>query len=286
MIKATLRLCGVFLLMACALSVWAQLAASEIARIDVQHVGPASVGDQLIRANIRVKPGDPYLPPAVDDDVRNLYATGLCYNVRVGVSNTVDGLVLTYIVQGNPRLTEIKFQGNKRFTDAKLRKTISAKVGEPFSERKLFTDQQEIQKLYQKKGYPRTEVKYTYTIDESAGHATATFEIKESPKVRIINVEFIGAQAYPQRRLRKVIKTRRHWMFSWITGSGVLKDEQFEEDKEKLADFYRNGSGKQGQGGYLDFEIKNIEFLNPTPRTMIIRFIIYEGTQYKVGAVK
>jgi hypothetical protein len=24
----------------------------------------------------------------------------------------------------------------------------------------------------------------------------------------------------------------------------VLKDEQFEEDKEKLADFYRNGSGK------------------------------------------
>ena len=29
-------------------------------------------------------------------------------------------------------------------------------------------------------------------------------------------------------------------MFSWITGSGVFKDEQFEDDKEKLAEFYRN----------------------------------------------
>jgi len=284
--KVLLRLCGVFLLLACAPGVWGQLGASKIAKIQIQHIGPVSVSDELIRANIRAKPGDTYLPAAIDDDIRNLYATGLFYNVRVSFSNSADGLVLTYIVQGNPRLTEIKFHGNKKFTDAKLRKTLTAKVGEPFNERKLFTDAQEFQKLYQKKGYPQTEVKYTYTIDENAGRASATFEIKESPKIRIADVEFVGAQAFAQKRLRKVIKTRRHWMFSWITGSGVLKDEQFQEDKEKLADFYRNGSGKTGEGGYLDFEIKNIEFPHPTPRTMVIRFVIYEGTQYHVGSVK
>src|SRR5260370_7852800 len=123
-------------------------------------------------------------------------------------------------------------------------------------------------------------------MDENAGRASASFEIKERPKIRIGEIEFAGAQAFAQKRLRKVIKTRRHWMFSWITGTGVLKDEQFEEDKEKLAEFYRNGSGKLGEGGYLDFEIKNVEFLTPTPRTMMIRFTIYEGTQYKVGPVK
>jgi outer membrane protein insertion porin family len=68
-------------------------------------------------------------------------------------------------------------------------------------------------------------------------------------------------------------------MFSWITGSGVFKEEQFDEDKEKLAEFYRDK-------GYIDFEIKDVQFLNPTPRTMIIRFTLYEGTQYKVGSVK
>jgi outer membrane protein insertion porin family len=284
--KVMLRLCWLCLLLAWTPFAVGQSAASRIAKIEVKHVGPASVGDELIRANIRVKPGDPYLPAAVDDDVRSLYATGLFYNVRVTAANSDDGIVLTYLVQGNPRLTEIKFQGNKKFSDAKIRKVVTAKVGEPFSERKLFTDAQEIQKLYQKKGYPRTEAKYTFTIDENAGRASATFEIKETPKVKISDVQFIGAQAFTQKQLAKVIKTRKRWMFSWLTGSGVLKDEQFEEDKEKLADFYRNGSGKAGQGGYLDFEIKGVQFLNPTTNTMVIKFTIYEGTQYKVGAAK
>src|SRR4051794_2831735 len=152
--KCLFRLCGLLLALVCLPSVQAQLSAPKVAKIEIKHVGPASVSDELVRANLRVKPGDTYLPAAVDEDVRNLYATGLFYNVRISLTNTAPGMILTYIVQGNPRLTEIRFQGNKRFKNSKLLKTITSKVGEPFNERKLFTDAQEIQKLYQKKGYP------------------------------------------------------------------------------------------------------------------------------------
>ena len=267
------------MLLALAQNARGQPSSLKISRIEIKHLGPAGVSDELIRANIRVKVGDPYLRTAVDDDVRNLYATGLFYNIRVADEITPEGVALTYVVQGNPRLTEIKFQGNSKFKDAKLRKKLSSKVGEPLDERKLFTDSQEIQKMYQKSGYPRTQVKYVLNIDENSGRGTATFEITESPKVKIIEVDFVGAKAYPQKKLRKVIKTRKHWMFSWITSSGVLKDEQFEEDQEKLKDYYRDH-------GYIDFEIKNVEYLNPTPRTLIIRINVYEGVQYKVGSVK
>ena len=258
---------------------WSQPSPAKVLAVKIQHLGPVSVSDSLILANIRVKAGDPYLPPAVDEDVRNLYATGFFYNVRVAADTSRDGVTLTYIVQANPRLVEIRFQGNKKFNDSKLRKTISSKAGDPFNERKLFTDTQELQKLYQKKGYPRTEVKYSYTIDEGTARATATFEIKESPKVKISEVDFVGAKAFTQKQLRGVIKTRKHWMFSWLTGSGYLKDEQFEEDQEKLVDYYR-------EHGYLDFEIKKIDFDNPSPTKMIIRFQVVEGTQYRVGAIK
>jgi outer membrane protein assembly factor BamA len=54
------------------------------------------------------------------------------------------------------------------------------------------------------------------------GRGKVTFEVKESPKVKIADVEFVGA-AFSPGTLRKKIKTRRHWMFSWITGSGVRK---------------------------------------------------------------
>lgn len=272
--KFLLRFCGLILLCALAPAAQAQLGAPKVTRVDIQHVGPPSVSDELIRSHIRVKVGDVYSRAMVDDDVRSLYATGLFLTIRVA-EDTKDGLVLTYIVQGNPRLVDIKFQGNKKFSDAKLRKKVTAKIGEPFSERKLFTDTQEIEKMYQKAGHPRTKVKYSYSIDEAAGRATATFEITESPKIRIVRVEFVGAEAYSQKKLRKVIKTRKHWMFSWITGSGYLKEDQLEEDRDKLADFYRNN-------GYIDFEIKEVQYVTPTPRSMIVRFVIYEGRHTKL----
>jgi outer membrane protein insertion porin family len=272
-------LAGLFFLLAWLPAGWAQFAPLKVCRIDIKPIGPPATSDELIRSNLRVKVGDLYLHAAVDDDVRNLYATGFFYNIQVAADNTPDGVVLTYKVQGKPRLTDIKFQGNTKFKSSKLLKKISSKVQEPLDERKLFTDTQDIQKMYQKKGYPRTQVKYLLNIDENAGRGTATFQITESPKVKILEVDFVGAKAFPVKKLRKTIKTRNRWMFSWLTGSGVFKDEQFDEDKEKLMELYRDK-------GYIDFEIKDVQFLNPTPRTMIIRFILYEGTQYKVGPVK
>lgn len=284
--KPTLRLCGLLLLCAWLPAAWGQLS-TKVAEVKIEHRGPPSVSDELVRAHIRVKPGDPYAPGAADDDVRNLYATGFFLNIRVGAEMTPQGVVLTYLVQGKPRVVDIKFHGNKRFTVAKLMKKVSSKVGEPLEERKLFTDEQEILKLYQKKGYPRTEVKYSYSIEEAAGRATATFDITETAKVKIVKVEFVGAKAFSQRKLRGgflvpggvLKKTRQHWMFSWITSHGFLKDEDFDDDKDRLTEFYHDK-------GYIDFEIKDVQFLNPTPRAMIIRFVLYEGKQYTVGAVK
>ncbi len=256
----------------------AQPAPNKIAQIQIKHIGPPALSDPLIRATSRVKEGDPYTPAAIDDDVRNLYATGHFYNIRVAEERTTNGVVLTYILQGRPRLTAIKFTGNKKFGDAKLRKKLSSKLGDPLDERKLFNDCLEIQKLYQKSGYPNTEVKYVLNIDEQAGRGTATFEIKESPKIKIAEVQFDGAQAFSQKKLRKTIKTRRHWMFSWLTGSGVLKQDQLEEDKERLTQFYWDR-------GYIDFEIKDVQLEYPKPDTMRVKFIIFEGKPYKVGRV-
>src|SRR5258708_5700838 len=190
MIKSILRFCGYLLLLSPVSAALAQLKPLTVTKIEIEHVGPPAVSDELIRANIRVKPGDDYMRAMVDDDIRNLYATGFFHNIRVQDRMTNNGVVLIYAVQGKPRLTEIKFQGNTKFSDAKLRKNLTSKVGEPLDERKLFTDEQEIQKSYQKTGYPGTQVKYVPNIDEAAGRGTVTFEIKESLKIKITDVEF------------------------------------------------------------------------------------------------
>jgi len=276
------RLLAGFTLFAVTLSSPAQLGLlptpPNVGGIEIRHVGPRAVSDSYIRANIRIKPGDPYQRPTVDDDIRNLYATGLFYNIRVNEQFTNSVVNLTYVIQAKPRLTEIKFSGNHEYSDKKLRKKIASKVGEPLDEQKLFTDSRTLQELYQKGGYPRTVVKYTVNIDENNGRGTALFEVTESPKIKIEKVEFPGASAFKEEKLRKEVKTRKRWWMSWLTGSGVYKEDQLLEDKERLAEFYRSK-------GYIDFDLKQVETEFPTTNKMVLRFHIFEGREYKVGAV-
>ncbi|MDB6021388.1 MAG: outer membrane protein, partial [Pedosphaera sp.] len=260
-------------------AIQAQTALDQVASVVVTNVGPQVASDSLIRANIHVKPGDHYIRSSVDQDVLNLYNTGFFSNIRVTDQRTDQGVILTYILQGKYRLTGINFEGNTKFSTAKLSKKLTSKIGDPLDERKLFNDSQEIEKMYEKSGYQHTTVKYVLgNFDYEAGRANVTFQIQETLKVKIIEVDFTGATAFSQKKLRKVIKTRKHWMFSWLTRKGFFKKDQFQDDQETLADFYRNA-------GYIDFEIKDIKITNPTPKTMKIEFILTEGNLYKVGAV-
>ncbi|HSY73962.1 MAG TPA: outer membrane protein assembly factor BamA [Dongiaceae bacterium] len=278
--KLFFRLFGIWLLLGCAQLAWSQTSGPKIDRVDVKFVGPASVSEQFIRSNIRVKAGDIYHPNNTQDDIHSLYGTGQFYNIRVTADPADDGGVnLTYIVQLCPRITEIKLDGNKELSDSKLRKKIKSKVGEPLDEQKLFTAVQDIKKLYEQNGYPQTQVKYVLNIDEAAGRGTVTFEIVEAQKIKITKIEFIGATNFTQKVLRKQIKTKQHWTFSWLTGSGVFKEDDFDDDKDALTEFYRSR-------GFLDFEIKDVQFMHPAVNKLAIRFFISEGRQYKVGSVK
>ncbi len=282
-----LRLCAV--LVACL-----QLAAAEegpvIRKIVIKHVGPPAVSEELIRANIRVKEGEAYSRVSIDDDIKNLYGTLFFYNIRVteDVTATETGpggvkiakeYTLTYVVQGKPVITEIRFSGNKKYSTSRLRRKLTSKTGEPMDERRLFNDTQEILKMYQKAGLQKTTIEYKPSINEALGRGIVTFEITEAPRVKIKDVVFDDAQAFKQRKLRRAIKTRRWWMFSWITGSGRFKDDVFEEDKEKLREFYADK-------GYIDMELKEPVFVYPKTNNLILHLPVVEGPQYRVGTVE
>jgi len=275
-----IRVIAVWLSLACAFEVWSQEALGpRIDKVNIQYIGPASVSEQFVRSHIQLKAGGTYFPAATESDIHSLYATGQFYNIRTAIDQEADGGVnLTYVVQVKPRLIEIKIVGNKKIRTSKLRKKLTVKVGRPLDEEKLFMDEQALQDFYEKEGFPGTTVRYVPDIDEAAGTGIVTFEINEGRKIKITRISFIGATAFTQAKLRRQIKTKEHWMFSWITLSDLYKEDQFEDDKDALGDFYR-------AHGYLDFEIRDIKFQYPTSGTMTIQFYVYEGRQYRVGAV-
>jgi outer membrane protein insertion porin family len=277
--KSFIRPIGLTMMLGCATAL-AQTTGPKIDRVDVKFVGPASVSEDFVRANIKLKSGTTYMPGVTEDDVHSLYGTGQFYNIRVSADTADDGgIILTFTVQVRPRITEIRFEGNKKMTDSKLRKKLTVKVGDPLDEQKLFTDVQDMKTLYEKYGRPDTVVKYIVNPDEANGRASVIFHIEETPKYKINHVEFIGAHAFSQKKLRGEVKTKQRWMFSWLTGTGYFKQDDFDGDRDRLTDYYRDH-------GYLDFQITDVKIEHSDPKHLTVKFYISEGKQYKVGSVK
>ena len=58
----------------------------------------------------------------------------------------------------------------------------------------------------------------------------------------------------------------------------MLKDDQLEDDKEKLIEFYRDA-------GYIDFDLKEVQQVQKNPRRVTLRFIVSEGPTDSVYTV-
>ena len=57
--------------------------------------------------------------------------------------------------------------------------------------------------LYQKRGYPDTDVQYKVDVNEDRGTAKVTFAISEGQRSVVKTIRFVGNTAITSKRLRK-----------------------------------------------------------------------------------
>ena len=105
------------------------------------------------------------------------------------------------------------------------------------------------------------------SIDKETGKAVLKYQVTEGDRIFIQKIVITGNQAVKTNFLLKLIKTKRRWWGSFLAGSGVMKDEQFQEDLEKIRDHYRSQ-------GYIDMEIKSVQTERSGPSWMVVRLDI------------
>lgn len=242
----------------------------------IEIKGNRSVNTDLILSRVKTRAGVPFQQSDVDDDLKRLYAMGFFSDVVVDVKDEFDGLVVTFLVAEKPIVKEIVFEGNKKFKEKSLKKKMKVAIGDRLNETQINEDVQAIEDFYRDKGYPNTKVDYSLSVDRQIGHAAVIIRVVEGPRIKIYRVNFVGNQALPTKKLRKVIKTRKPAFFFF---GGRFKEEIFEEDKERLIDYYRSQ-------GYIDARIDDVKFdFDKSGTKMTITFYLTEGERYYVGQV-
>jgi len=241
--------------------------------------GQPSVNKTVILSNMRTTVGQPYSPAAVEEDVKNLYATGLFVNLRITDEPLGDGVKVIVVVQPKPLVKDVVFIGNVKIKQSRLRKEAKTKVGEPLSEHQVAEDQQKLRDYYLSKGFNNIQVTYKIDVNEEANRAVVTFTVNEGAKAYVREVDFKGNTAFTEKELRKVFKKTKakNWL-SFINKSGLYKDDDFKEDLDKLKEFYQNH-------GYIDFEVKDTQITYPGDESIHIVITVFEGIQYRVGTL-
>lgn len=252
-----------------------------IGQVDIEFIDVKNIAEEVVRLNMQTRAGMPYDETLIDSDIRSLYRTGLFEYIEVKRDFTEgDSVNLTFSLRPQYRVKKILFEGNHGVSKGRLIREVSVKENEALDERLVRLDSGAIHLYYQNRGYSQASVTYNIERDPETGTGTVTFLIDEGPRVKIKRVNFSGNHAASDRQLRKVMETRRwHW-FSWLTGSGRFKDEVFEDDLDKLRDYYR-------EIGYLDVEIleDQVDFEYPNKKRMVIAVQVQEGRQYRVGDI-
>ena len=253
----------------------------KVANVTVRFMGTANVNEQVVRANMQIREGVELDDTMIDRDIRSLYRTGLFEFIEVK-REVLNEHAVNLVVEVTPkyRILAVKFDGNQRVKSRRLAKEVKTKANLALDERQVKEDAEKIREYYQKSGYNQVSINYSIDRNRETGFGTVTFKIKEGDKVKISDIRFIGNSHEKTRRLRKEMETKRWWMFSWLTGTGHLKDDQFDDDLEKLRDFYRDE-------GYLDVDIPadKVIYEYPSNKKLVITIQVTEGRLYHIGEI-
>ncbi len=257
---------------------FAQQPAAPIVRsIQVQYAGGASIAKEKILANMQTRVGRPYDERTVEEDIRNLYATGNITNVRIFGEPEADGVKVIVVVQAKAQVTEVILNGVEKVKQGRIRKEISIKPGDTLNEANLEADRQKILDYYAGKGFTEVDIRYNVETNEKLGTSRVTFTVNEGGKVVLRSVKFEGNSVLRDSEVRKVVKTKPKSLLSFLTKSGRLNGEALDQDANAIRELYQSK-------GYIDAEVA-APTINRTGDRADVIFTIREGAQYHVGNV-
>lgn len=250
----------------------AEAAAAEVKAVEVQ--GNHLIATATILAKVKTRPGNPFSQEVLDEDIRRLYATGFFVDVSTEIRDYQGGTLVRFLLKERPVIAGIVLTGNTAIREPAIRKVLTSKENEMLDRRTLKDDLDAIERLYREKGFQLAEVTHDVTVDEATNKATVTITVIEGKKVVVKSLRFEGNRAFPDRRLRKLMATRRGGFFI----PGYYREEVLEDDLEKIRDFYR-------KAGYADVQVDKRVAFDESRRALAITLLIEEGREYLVGDI-
>ncbi|PZO79432.1 MAG: outer membrane protein assembly factor BamA [Mesorhizobium amorphae] len=246
--------------------------AAVVSSVEVR--GNQRVDASTVRDYVGIRSGQNFSGTDVDEAVKRLFATGLFSDVSINQR----GSTLVVEVQEYQVVNQVLFQGNSKIKDAQLTQVATLKPRSTFSQATLDSDAENVRQAYRQIGRDDATVT-TQVVDLGENRVNVVFEINEGDRTKIASINFIGNEAYSDRRLSEVISIKRSNFLSFLFRDDVYDEQRLRADEEALRRFYFNR-------GYADFQVVSSSAeLDEANNQYVINITVDEGQRYTFGNI-
>lgn len=248
--------------------------------VDVDFVGLQNIEEAQAKRYILSLEGTNYSKKTIRKDIKKLYKSGLFGDVSVSKRNVSGGVKIIFKVTESQTVGKVTVIGNKKLKDDDLTEALLVRQYEQVSKGKIAETKNKILKKYEEKGYYLADVEtQVEPFDEAKNQVEVVFKIRENKSVKIRRIKFLGNKKFSDKKLRKKIKTKEKGLFSFMSNSGKLEEEKFEQDVQLLRFFYLDN-------GFLKVKVGIPSVtLTRNKKAIYISIPLEEGDQFKVGRV-
>lgn len=242
---------------------------------DVKVRGMKVLDPDVVLMRLSIRKGDNPDEKAINDEVRRVWDMGYFSDVQASIE---PGNVLVFTVVEKPRIDNIIVEGSDKVDREDILAAMSTKTGSVLNERLLAEDLQKITELYRKEGYYLAKVDHRIDARPGGAGSVLVLQVTEGNKLYIKEVKVEGLKEIKQSDLEEYMALRPRNLFSWFTGTGVLKDEYLDRDSNAIAAYGLNQ-------GFVDIQVSapKVDYKDDG---IYITFEVSEGPRYKIGEIK
>jgi len=246
----------------------------------IEVKGNRRIDSATIRAKIKSKENDLFLPDRLREDLRAVYQMGYFDQVNIETEGFEGGVKVTFIVAEKPFISEIVFDGNKDIKTDDLKEKVTIKPQSFLDPQQVKEQAERLRLFYQGKGYYAAHI-IPVIKRVAEDRATIIFFIQEGEKAKLRAIRFEGNKTFPAKEIKKnLISQEYSWWSSWFTSSGFYKEEDASNDVERIKDFYLDH-------GYLQVQVGNPKLtLNDDKKWFEITYLLIEGVPFTVKKIE
>ena len=240
--------------------------------------GVKYLNHDILKSSAGLIEGDSiYLPSKfISNAMQRLWAPRYFSNIQIGATIEGDSVDLEVFLRERARILNWKFEGVSQSKGKDLKDEIlKLRRNTELSDYVIDKNVKLIKEHFSEKGYRTCEVDVRIDNDTTYEQCVnVTFDIDRGPKVRVGVINFEGNESFDDKRLRRTFKKthQKSWMFFL---NRKLKEEDYEEDKALLLDFYNSR-------GYRNATILSDSIYFVDDETLGIDIRLSEGNKYHI----